>query len=151
MHVLPSTWPFKIKCFPNGLIKKFKSCFCVHCDHQKEGVDYFETWAPVAQWSTICCAMVLTAKLNLKSVHCDITAAFLHAELPEREHTYVHQPCGFKRHPDHVLKLQCTLYGLKQAPRYFFKHLTDCLKLAGYKQSCLDPCLFHAKESIIIF
>ena len=95
--------------------------------------------------------MVLTAKLNLKSVHCDITAAFLHAELPEGEHIYIHQPCGFKRHPDHVLKLQCSMYGLKQAPRSFFKHLTDCLKLAGYKQSCLDPCLFHANGSIITF
>ena len=95
--------------------------------------------------------MVLTAKLNLKSVHCDITATFLHAELPEGEHIYVHQPCGFKRHPNHVLKLQHTLYGLKQAPQYFFKHLTNCLELAGYKQSQFDPCLFHANGSIIIF
>ena len=95
--------------------------------------------------------MVLAAKLNLKSVHCDITAAFLHAELPSNEHIYVHQPRGFKRHPDHVLKLQRTLYGLKQAPRYFFKHLTNCLELAGYKQSQFDPCLFHANGSIIIF
>ena len=40
---------------------------------------------------------------------------------------------------------------MKQAPQYFFKHLTDRLKLAGYKQSQFDPCLFHANGSIIIF
>ena len=61
MHVLPSTWAFKIKCYPDGLIKKFKAHFCVCSDHQKEGVDYFETWALFAQWSTIRCAIVLAA------------------------------------------------------------------------------------------
>ena len=47
MHVLPSTWAFKIKRFPDGLVKKFKARFCVWGDRQKEGVDYFETWSPV--------------------------------------------------------------------------------------------------------
>ena len=92
MHVLSSTWAFKIKRFPDGLIKKFKARFCVRGDQQKEGVDYFETWSPVAQWSTIRTMMVLAAKLNLKSAQCDITAAFLHAKLPAGEDIYVHQP-----------------------------------------------------------
>eukprot|EP00804_Cyclotella_cryptica_P011187 CCRYP_007719-RA/>CCRYP_007719-RA protein AED:0.37 eAED:0.29 QI:0/0/0/1/0.5/0.33/3/0/977 len=47
MHVLPSTWAFCLKRFPNGLAKKFKAGFCVRGDMQIEGVDFFETWAPV--------------------------------------------------------------------------------------------------------
>jgi hypothetical protein len=43
MKVLPSTWAFKIKCYPNGRVKKFKAQFCTRGDRQTEGVDYFET------------------------------------------------------------------------------------------------------------
>jgi hypothetical protein len=78
MNILPSTWAFKIKRFPDDTVKKFKAQFCARGDHQKEGIDFFETWAPVVQWSTIRIVMVLAAKLGLHSVHCDITAAFIH-------------------------------------------------------------------------
>jgi hypothetical protein len=92
MNVLPSTWAFKIKRFPDGSVKKFKACFCTRGDCQKEGVDYFETWAPVIHWRTIQIIMVLAAKLGLVSVQCDITAAFIHGQVLEHESIYVHQP-----------------------------------------------------------
>ncbi len=53
MNVLPSTRAFKIKRYRDGSVKKFKARFCAREDRQLEGVDYFETWAPVVQWSTI--------------------------------------------------------------------------------------------------
>ncbi len=53
MNVLPSTWAFKIKRYPDGTVKKFKARFCTRDDCQKEGLDYFETWAPVVHWRTI--------------------------------------------------------------------------------------------------
>jgi hypothetical protein len=49
MNVLPSTWVFKIKCYPDSCVNKFKARFCTQGDRQKEGIDYFETWAPVVQ------------------------------------------------------------------------------------------------------
>eukprot|EP00804_Cyclotella_cryptica_P024840 CCRYP_001779-RA/>CCRYP_001779-RA protein AED:0.06 eAED:0.06 QI:0/0/0/1/0/0/3/0/1231 len=52
MKVLPCTWAFRIKRFPGGLVKKFKARFCVRGDMQTEGVDFFETWSPVVQWSS---------------------------------------------------------------------------------------------------
>jgi hypothetical protein len=97
MNVLPSTWAFKIKRFPDGSVKKFKARFCARGDQQKEGIDFFETWAPVVQWSTIRIVMVLAATLNLHSVQCDVTAAFIHGRVPPDEEIYVHQPRGFKR------------------------------------------------------
>jgi hypothetical protein len=73
MNVLPSTWAFKLKRYPDGRVKKFKARFCARGDRQQEGIDYFETWAPVVQWSTVRIVMILAIKLNLISVQCDIT------------------------------------------------------------------------------
>jgi hypothetical protein len=52
-HTIDSTWAFKNKRYPDGLIKKFKAQFCVHGDQQVHGVDFFETYAPVVQWTMI--------------------------------------------------------------------------------------------------
>ena len=150
MNVLPSTWAFKIKRFPDGLVKKFKARFCVRGDCQQEGVDFFETWSPVAQWSTIRVVMVLAAKLKLVSAQYDITAAFLLAKLPPTEHIYVHQPRGFNRAPGHVYKLKRSQYGLKQAPRYFFNMLSSKIQGSGCHPSLLDPCLFFSSELLVI-
>jgi hypothetical protein len=116
-NVLPSTWAFKIKQYPDRQVKKFKACFCARGDRQKEGIDYFETWAPVVMWSTVQIVMVLTAKLKLIFVQCDITAAFIHGRVPVTETIYINQPRGFHHgNGDKVLRLKRTLYGLKQSP-----------------------------------
>ena len=47
MNVLKSTWAFKLKRYPDGLIKKFKARFCARGDMQLEEIDFFETYAPV--------------------------------------------------------------------------------------------------------
>jgi hypothetical protein len=146
---LPSTWAFKIKRYPDGRVKKFKARFCARGDRQQEGIDYFETWAPVVQWSTVRIVMILAAKLGLISVQCDITAAFIHGRVQET--IYVHQPRGFHQgQGDEVLKLKRTLYGLKQSPRYFFKYFTERLLKQGLTASKFDPCLFMSKTLIVI-
>jgi hypothetical protein len=91
-NVLPSTWAFKIKQYPDGRVKKFKARFCARGDRQQEGINYFETWAPVVQWSMVQIAMTLVVKMNLISVQCDITAAFIHGRVPVTKTIYVHQP-----------------------------------------------------------
>ena len=48
-NVIPSTWAFKFKRFPDGLIKKLKACFCARGNMQLEGIYFFETYAPVVQ------------------------------------------------------------------------------------------------------
>ncbi len=114
MKVLPSTWAFKIKRYPDGRVKKFKAQFCASGDRQTEGVVYFKTWAPVVQWSTVQIVMILAIKLNLISIQSDITAAFIHGCVPPTETIYVHQPRGFNcGNGDEVLQLKQTLYGLK--------------------------------------
>ena len=150
MHVLPSTWAFKVKRYPDGSVKKFKARFCARGDRQLEGIDYFETWAPVVQWSTIRVVMIIAAKLNYCSAQCDITAAFIHAFLPSDEHVYVEQPRGFAKKQNHVLRLNRSLYGLKQAPRHFFTYLSERLIKHGLNQSQYDPCLFMTSTMMVI-
>jgi len=53
MNVIQSTWAYKIKRFPDGLVCKLKARFCVRGDMQIEGVDFFNTFAPVVQWATV--------------------------------------------------------------------------------------------------
>jgi hypothetical protein len=85
MNVLPSTWAFKLKRYPDGCVKKFKARFCAPSDRQKEGTDYFETWDPVIQWSTVRIVMILAIKLKLISVQCNITATFVYGRVPPTE------------------------------------------------------------------
>jgi hypothetical protein len=129
-HTIDSTWAFKIKRYPDGLIKKFKARFCVHGDQQIHGVDFFETYAPVVQWTTIRLMLILEVLLGLKSKQGDITAAFVHADVEEGENIYVEMPRGFKKNRK-VLKLKKTLYGLRQSPRAFWLYLTEKMEACG--------------------
>jgi hypothetical protein len=58
MHALPSAWAFKCKCFPDGIIRNLKARFCARGDCQIEGLDFFETFAPVLAWETIRIIMI---------------------------------------------------------------------------------------------
>ena len=80
-NVLGGTWAFKVKRFLDGLIKKFKARFCARGDQQIEGVDFFETYAPIKQWTTVRLMLILKGSIDLKSKQDDVTAAFLHADL----------------------------------------------------------------------
>jgi Reverse transcriptase (RNA-dependent DNA polymerase) len=81
MNVLPSTWAFCCKRFPDGSIRKIKAQFCVRGDRQHKGIDYFETYAPVVNWQTVRLMLVLSVILGLATKQVDYTAAFVHAPI----------------------------------------------------------------------
>ena len=115
-HVIPSTWAVKCKRYPDGRIKKFKARICARGDKQLEGIDFFETYAPVVQWTTIRLMFILEILLGLKSKQGNVLCAFLHGELEPGENVYVKMPLGFSQHSKDGtrkdLKLKKTLYGL---------------------------------------
>ena len=96
MNVLKSTWDFKLKRYPDGLIKKFKVRFYSSGDKQLEGIDFFKTYAPVVQCTTVRLMLILGFLLGLKSKQGDVTAAFLHADLGKNEKVFVDMPRGFE-------------------------------------------------------
>jgi hypothetical protein len=108
MNILPSTWAFKCKRFPDGMVRKLKARFCCRGDKQIEGVDYFDTFAPVVNWTTVRLMLVLSLILGLSTTQVDYTAAFVHAlidkdpdwdTLTEEERktrgVYINMPRGF--------------------------------------------------------
>eukprot|EP00970_Alexandrium_tamarense_P013493 scaffold3441_cov152-Alexandrium_tamarense.AAC.1 len=98
MNIIDSTWAFKLKRYPDGMIKKFKARFC----------------ARVVGWTTVRLLLILEVLLDLISKQGDVTAAFLHADLPDNETVYVEMPRGFRQKGKNgkhkVLKLNKTLY-----------------------------------------
>ena len=96
MNVLKSTWSFKLKRYPDGLIKNFRARFYARGDMQLEGIDFFETYAPVDQWTTLKLMLILEFLLGLKSKQGDVTAAFMYAYLGEDEKVFVDMPRGFE-------------------------------------------------------
>ena len=66
MNVIRSTWDFELKQYPDGLIKNTKSRLCAHGDMQLEGIDLFETYAPVVQWTTFLLMLIIEVLLQLK-------------------------------------------------------------------------------------
>ena len=67
LNVICLTWAFKCKQYPDGMVTKFKACFCARGNMQLKGIDFFETYAPVVQWTTICLMFILEVLLGLKS------------------------------------------------------------------------------------
>ena len=53
MHMIDSIWALQLKRFPNGMVKKFKACFFAHGDQEIDGINFFETYAPIVQWTTV--------------------------------------------------------------------------------------------------
>jgi hypothetical protein len=145
--ILKGTWAFKLKRYPDGSPMKFKARYCVRGDLQREGIDYFDTYAPVVQWSTVRLVLTLVLANNWVTKQVDYTNAFAQAEL--KEEVYIECPRGFPRHDNKdALKLNNSLYGLKQAPKTFYEKLKEGLEERGFTASILDPCLFMKKDMI---
>ncbi|GJX84073.1 retrovirus-related pol polyprotein from transposon TNT 1-94 [Tanacetum coccineum] len=85
--------------------------------NQQEGIDYDETFAPVARLEAIRIFLAFATYMNFIVYQMDVKSAFLNGKL--KEEVYVKQPLGFESNefPNHVCKLDKALYGLKQAPR----------------------------------
>ena len=84
---------------------------------QEEGVDFDESYAPVARIESIWMFLSYASCFKLTVFHMDVKSAFLNGFV--QEEVFVKQPPGFEssEFPNHVFKLRKALYGLKQAPR----------------------------------
>nr|GFD04564.1 Gag-Pol polyprotein [Tanacetum cinerariifolium] len=108
INVINLKWLWKNKRDEENTVIRNKSRLVAKGYAQKEGVDFEESFAPVAQ---------LEAVRLFIAYAMDVKTAFLYG--PLKEEVYVNQPDGFvdPYHPDNVYRLKKALYGLKQAPR----------------------------------
>ena len=148
--ILNGTWAFKLKCLPDGTASKYKARYCVQGDQQTDGVNYFETYAAVVQWSTVRLLLTMILANDWTTRQVDYTNAFGQATLKEEVYIEAPRGYGFKDKKDKVLHLIKSLYGLKQAPRTFFEMLRTGLLERGFVQSEHDMCLFMKKDMICV-
>ncbi|KAJ9544837.1 hypothetical protein OSB04_024544, partial [Centaurea solstitialis] len=125
--IIGSKWIFRNKLDEIGTIIRNKARLVAQGYRQEEGIDYDETFAPVARLEAIRLFLAFAAHMNFKVYQMDIKNAFLNGKL--NEEVYVAQPSGFvdPKFPDHVYKLNKALYGLKQAPRAWYDTLSTFL------------------------
>ncbi|GJT62681.1 zinc finger, CCHC-type containing protein [Tanacetum coccineum] len=118
-------WIFKRKMKVDGTIDKFKARLVIQGFRQKEGIDYFDTYAPVARITTIRLLLALAAIHNLVIHQMDVKTTFLNGDLDEE--VYMKQPEGFVMpgNEHKVCKLVKSLYGLKQAPKQWHQKFDE--------------------------
>lgn len=134
-------WIFTIKYKSDGTIERYKARLVVMGNHQEEGSDYEETFAPVARMTTVRLFLDIAAKENQEVHQMDVHNAFLHGDL--HEEVYMKLPPGFRdKGETRVCRLQKSLYGLKQAPRCWFAKLSQAHLAYGFTQSRSDHTFF---------
>ncbi|GJW21091.1 retrovirus-related pol polyprotein from transposon TNT 1-94 [Tanacetum coccineum] len=113
---------------------------------QKEGINFEESFAPVAQLEAVWLFIAYVAHKSFTVYQMDVKIAFLYG--PLKEEVYVNQPDGFVNpyHPDQVYHLKKALYGLKQAPRAWYDELSNFLVSKGFSKGSIDPTLFITKH-----
>lgn len=147
-------WVFSIKYKADGSIERYKARLVAKGFTQTYGVDYQETFSPVAKLSTVRVLLSLAVNLDWPLHQLDVKNAFLHGHL--KEEIYMDIPPGYMPNYETkvVCKLQRSLYGLKQSPRAWFGRLNLAMKKYGFQQSNADHTLFlkhrHGKVTALI-
>lgn len=147
INILGTKWIFKNKIDESGVVVRNKARLVAQGYTQIEGVDFEETFAPVARLKSIRLFLGMACILNFKVYQMDVKSAFLNGYL--QEEFYVEQPKGFEdlNHPEYVYKLRKALYGLKQAPRAWYDRLTSYLIDNGYTRGSVDKTLFTFEQA----
>jgi hypothetical protein len=152
-RVLPAVWAMRRKRrIKTGEIYKWKARLNIDGSKQRPGIDYWETYSPVASWSSVrlLLTMVITKGWHTRQI--DYVQAYTQA--PVEKVTYMAIPKGFEVQggdpDDYVLQIHKNIYGQCQAGRVWNQHLVRKLKMVGFKQSTNDECIFYRGQVMYV-
>ncbi|KAJ9562356.1 hypothetical protein OSB04_007516 [Centaurea solstitialis] len=145
-------WVFKKKTDMDGNVHTFKARLVAKGFTQTHGIDYDETFSPVAMLKSIRILMAISAYFDYEFWQMDVKTAFLNGKLTKD--VYMEQPEGFQdpKNPIKVWKLLNSIYGLKQASRSWNLHFDERIKEFSFAKSEFEPCVYTKfSESIVTF
>ncbi|KAL6278328.1 hypothetical protein ACE6H2_021929 [Prunus campanulata] len=142
-----SRWIYKTKFHSDGSIERHKARLVARGFTQTYGVDYKETFAPVAKMNTVRVLLSIAVNKEWPLYQMDVKNAFLQGDLEEE--VFMKLPPGHPQsnNPNLVCKLHKSIYGLKQSPRAWYAKLSSVLKAVGFQSSNADSSLFVRRRS----
>ena len=143
-NVLTCRWLFKSKLNSDGSLNKYKARLVVRGNNQEFGIDYEETFAPVARAESVRIVLSIAAFHDMEMKQFDIKTAFLNGTLEET--VFMKQPQAYDDGSGRVCLLKKSLYGLKQAPRNW-NHCFDLFaREEGFIPTVQDVCIYVKKS-----
>jgi len=145
-NLVRSKWVFCVKKDASGQVVRFKVHLVAQGFSQVPGVDYFDTFAPVAKLALIRTVLAMATKLDFELHQIDIKSAYLNGELTKDKNIYMKQPPGYPmaNSSGKVCHLLKTLYGLKQSGHHWYQKLVEILvKRLEFIRSNVDQAVFY--------
>ncbi|GKD30376.1 retrovirus-related pol polyprotein from transposon TNT 1-94 [Tanacetum coccineum] len=149
MTIIGTKWVYINKLTENDVVvSRNKARLVAQGYNQQEGIDYDETYVPVAKLESIRTLLAYACVLDFKLFQMDVNSAFLNGFI--NEEVYVAQPLGFMdfAKPNHVYRLKKALYRLKQAPKAWYDRLKAFLIKHDYTIGMVDNTLFTKKKDL---
>ena len=144
-NIIGSKWVFKAKKDTTGNIACYKARLVAQGFSQIGGVNYDDTYTPVACLASSCAIIAMANRLGLELHQVDIKGAYLNGMLNEEEVLYMQHPPGYKSHDvaTCILRLVRTLYSLKQSGRHWYQKLSSIFLSLSFKQCAVDQAVFY--------
>ena len=143
MKVLTGMWVYAKKRELDGNIR-YKARWVAKGCSQKFGINYTDTFAPLARMTTIRVLLFLSVQFNLIAHQVDVSTAFLNGDLDHE--IYMYPPMGFSDKFGRVCRLNKSLYGLKQSAKLWNDKLNEFIVSLNFRRSKLDSCIYIKKE-----
>ncbi|GJZ76203.1 retrovirus-related pol polyprotein from transposon TNT 1-94 [Tanacetum coccineum] len=153
INIIALKWIWKNKTDAENTVIRNKSRLVAKGYGQEEGIDFEESFAPVARLEAVRIFVAYAAHKNFPIYQMDVKTTFLNG--PLKEEVFVRQPDGFvdPDFPNHVYRLKKALYGLKQAPRAWYDKLSSFLIEHHFTKGIVDPTLFtrrHGDDILLV-
>jgi len=152
-NIVGCKWVYRLKHKADRTTDKYKACLVTQGFSQIYGMDYLDTYSPVAKLASFWTILALAACFDWEVECFNFNSAYLNGELEELEEIYMEQPPGYEEGgKDFVKRLRKALYGLKQAGHRWYNTFKHELADLGFCASTADPGVFYAwiKGSILV-